>query len=98
MPTASQAYLALDILGVESAGKIQTLSLAQQVLADCLTTSGWTGRVEGACLEYGRPASEDPQAAIKVALFDRVAEMLNELPPSQRALDVDYLRKQLGLS
>ncbi len=86
MPTASQVYLALDLLSTlpEDLRNSSTFALRKQateILAAALTTDGWTGATN-ACNDYGRPpVVTDPQAqkdaltvvAVRTALLDKAA-------------------------
>ena len=78
MPTAAQVYLAIDILNGCAVGDLAPSAAikdrCEQILADALSTGLWTGRVEGGCVEYGRPPStDDPLLTLKVRAFDQIA-------------------------
>jgi hypothetical protein len=66
MPTASQAYLALDILASvpQNDGPDPLMVQARATLSAALKEPGWTGR-SATCSEYGRQPLTDDSAERK---------------------------------
>lgn len=59
-PTASQAYLALDVVASAQLDAQDPVMLtAKSIIMHAFQAPGWTGKVEGQCAEYGRQPLTD---------------------------------------
>jgi len=86
-PTASQAYLAADILSsfpCDPADRhaFNLRAQAATALTSALCTPGWTGSAPS-CSEYGKPpAAADPGSVEAVSKLTRIAALLVGRVPS----------------